>query len=170
MSKLIDYTGVRYNKLVGIRFNKLVQKPQDPTRCDAEWLWQCDCGQQIVALARYVKRNFKKSCGCHVRRGWKMVAWNVYKKSYADGDLTFEDFCQMAQQNCYYCNKPPSNNRNYHNNQWTYNGLDRLNNTIHNKDNVVPCCWYCNQKKSNTDYEEFMNWISTVYHNRKENE
>lgn len=51
--------------------------------------------------------------------------------------LTFEDFMQFWQKNCYYCNSPISTI-----------GLDRVKNKLgYIADNIVPCCTLCNRMK-----------------------
>lgn len=165
--KPLDLTGQKFHLLTAIKLVGSVSRAHDPGRSDAQWLWSCECGTEIIALGRAVRRGFKKSCGCHVRRGWKTVAWRVYNGTYTDGDITFEQFIELSQQPCFYCGAEKCNDRNYQNNSWSYNGLDRLTSTKpHNLDNCVPCCWECNERKSNTEFSDFMNWISKVYQNR----
>lgn len=106
------------------------------------------------------------------------TATKVWRSNYSDGDLSFDEFYLLAQMVCSYCGKEPSNTANAYTNSrntatperrseafWTYNGLDRVDNTQgHNKNNIVPCCRDCNIAKNDRTKEEFLLWISNVYH------
>lgn len=95
------------------------------------------------------------------------AAKKVYRDSYSDGNLTFDQFKLMTSKNCVYCNSPPSNKASiYLKNEFVfiYSGLDRLdNNKRHDLENVVPCCKLCNRIKSNKTLQQFFKWISDVY-------
>lgn len=54
---------------------------------------------------------------------------------------------------CHYCGKT----------DWHELGCDRIDNSLpHVPENVVPCCWDCNNKRKNTEYNEFMRLIKKV--------
>ena len=82
---------------------------------------------------------------------------HIWKKVYSDGDITLEDFKNLSQKNCHYCDSVPSNKTRLHTSKtydiseyFIYNGLDRVDNSIlHMLSNVVPCCRWCNQMKLN---------------------
>jgi 5-methylcytosine-specific restriction endonuclease McrA len=99
----------------------------------------------------------------------------IYNRTYADGDLNLLEFYSLSQENCFYCGSLPGNIFNralYRKNAsensikkggFIYNGLDRIDSNLpHNKNNVVPCCKYCNFAKSNLSLEEFYNWIKRI--------
>lgn len=53
-------------------------------------------------------------------------------------------------QPCHYCGET----------DWHKLGCDRIDNNLpHTPDNVVPCCWECNNKKQKTPYDEYMRLI-----------
>ena len=174
--KVKDITGQKFNMLTAIKC--VGTKKCKDGRTEAIWLWKCDCGNQIEAQARHVKykdkRNAKQSCGCwHKTKknfGADAVANRVFLGHYKDGDLTLSDFMKLSQKPCWYCGSQPGNVARDPRNkeiEFRYNGLDRLDNTQpHNLDNVVPCCWMCNERKSNLSLGEFMNWIENIYFNR----
>ena len=173
--KVKDITGQKFNKLTAIKC--VGTKKTGDGRSEAIWLWQCDCGNQIEAQARHVKyknhRNAKQSCGCwHKTKkyfGVHAIANRVYQGHYKDGNLTMERFLEISQKPCWYCGAQPGNiaKNKTKKHEFRYNGLDRLdNNQPHNEDNVVPCCWMCNERKSNWSLSEFMNWIENIYFNR----
>lgn len=160
-----DITGKKYHKLKAIQMDHM-QKMGDG-RSRAWWVWQCECGNRIIRSLRNVRCGYIKSCGCHVRRGWQMVAWAVYYRNYNDGNLSFDEFIELSRQPCYYCGAVKTNTRKIKKNSWSYNGLDRLSNKKpHNKNNVVPACFFCNEHKCEMSYKEFMNWIEVIYFNR----
>lgn len=84
-------------------------------------------------------------------------------------ELDFTDFKDLIVKNCYYCNEPPSNVLKQNYRSLTYNGLDRIDNTIgYKSSNVVTCCGWCNQMKNKYDAGTFLNRIKTIYKNRIE--
>lgn len=104
----------------------------------------------------------------------------VYKPGYNNGDLTIEEFYFLSQQPCYYCNSLPNNLFNKaktdkkssqkakDNGNFIYNGLDRIDSTqSHNKNNVVPCCKYCNFAKNKLTLIEFQVWINKIQQHQK---
>jgi hypothetical protein len=54
-----------FEDLVGVRFGLLVVNARAKTSGKGcTWLCRCDCGNDYVARARYLKRGYVKSCGC----------------------------------------------------------------------------------------------------------
>ena len=65
---------------------------------------------------------------------------SAFKRGYSM-DLQFDDFKEMVQKPCYYCNTYKSDE---------LNGIDRIDNTKgYTNDNTVPCCGICNRIKLN---------------------
>lgn len=149
----------------------------------------CECGNQKVISGCNLRLGHTKSCGC--RRWDNFRATRRLRASARAGEssfnrsiaayrqradkaglsfsLTVEEFRSMTSLRCHYCDAPPSNvSRSYHGNgDYTYNGLDRVNNSIgYIKDNVVPCCEVCNKAKRNMTQEDFLDWASRVYNHR----
>lgn len=102
-------------------------------------------------------------------------AYRHYKKNYKTMELTLEEFYSYSQMPCTYCGAEKVNCLNTYlcDKKMTqkgrdaayfyYNGVDRVDSTKrHTKDNVVPCCKYCNFGKSNLALEEFYNWIDRI--------
>lgn len=107
--------------------------------------------------------------------GSLLTSLNCVFENYQDGYLTIEEYYTLSQMNCFYCNIPPSNIFNKaktdkkaslkakENGKYIYNGLDRVNSNLpHSKDNVVPCCKYCNWSKGNLTLEDFHSWIKRI--------
>ena len=89
-----------------------------------------------------------------------------YKRHGSSFDLTEKQFKELTQKNCYYCGAKPNNvvNRKDRNGSFTYNGIDRVDNTKgYTIDNVVTCCRHCNTAKNSMTLEEFKCWIEKVY-------
>jgi hypothetical protein len=162
---------------------------------------RCDCGNIVTVKSCHLttKRPIK-SCGCLRREEEKysrrqlisiknrkyspMIASarSIWASIYKSDGLSFEQFYNMSQQNCFYCNSPPSNYFNYYKSQTSrskpsqfmiedihlsgfwYNGLDRVDNSKgHILDNVVPCCRWCNLAKLNNTKEFFFEWLHKVH-------
>jgi hypothetical protein len=90
---------------------------------------------------------------------------SIRDNTYSDSNLTKEEFYYLIQQPCFYCGESKVNNRK----GFRYNGLDRIKSlnddgtkANHNKDNVVPCCKWCNYAKLDYTLEEFNNWIKRI--------
>lgn len=157
----------------------------------------CDCGNNKITRVAYLKSGHTRSCGCltkerkfdfeklnannpkHINKMQDPKlgsAMTVYKASYSDENISFEEFLKLSQLDCAYCGKPPSNRINpYANNEkysierrkngwFIYNGLDKIDNDKgHSIDNVVPCCINCNRAKCKRGREEFLEWVKRVY-------
>lgn len=154
----------------------------------------CDCGIEKIIKLSLLRNGNTKSCGCFrkeiaipktkiiqnimIERGlWESddlvaTAKKIWNQRYNDGDISFNEFLSLSKQDCFYCGKSPSNNAlTRKENYFTYNGLDRVDNKQgHNKNNVVPCCYYCNISKSDRTSEDFLIWIKTLYKRNCQNE
>lgn len=99
-----------------------------------------------------------------------------------DTDLTIEEYYSISQMNCFYCEGLPNNEFNRAktdkksskqakmNGNYIYNGIDRIDSSLpHNKNNVVPCCKYCNFAKNKLTLSEFQSWILQIqnFQNKK---
>lgn len=157
---------------------------------------QCECGGSKITTIHKLRRQEVRSCGClrsanslkqlskasknnpklNKKHDPKEVTARIqFAKRYADGDLTYEQFLELSQQNCYYCGSEPANLANAYKQEryselkrnagyFKYNGLDRVNNELpHNFSNVVPCCIACNKAKLNRTQSDFLIWIRKVY-------
>lgn len=70
-------------------------------------------------------------------------------------DITFHQYAELTQGNCYYCGgRLPLAGA----------GVDRLDKDIgYLLGNIVPCCTTCNYGKHTQTVEEFKEWIYRVY-------
>lgn len=53
-----DLTGLRFGRLIVLEIAEMSADRR------VQWRCQCDCGVQVVRLAKTLKRGFTKSCGC----------------------------------------------------------------------------------------------------------
>lgn len=147
------------------------------------YLCHCSCGiMNVIVIARSLKNGDIRSCGCddkhtlyHPRISSARTIW---KMTYKDG-MSFEDFYDLSQMNCFYCGDKPNNLANpfkyrksnvsqysIDNGDFIYNGLDRIDqNLLHTKENCLPCCWPCNDCKGTFSRNAFIEWIERVYYN-----
>lgn len=186
MSNFKDLTGQTFGQWLIV---KRVPKPGDTTikKKGAYFECICSCGQIRIKYSRDLIRDASKSCG-HGRAEhtaektrkydpMEASARRIFNTIYSGNGLTFEEFLELSQQNCYYCGIEPyritniftsntSNSVQYSrdNGDFKYNGLDRKNPLIgHTKENVVPCCKKCNTAKLDYTEEEFKDWAIKAY-------
>jgi 5-methylcytosine-specific restriction endonuclease McrA len=79
--------------------------------------------------------------------------------------LTDDEFDALMSSECFYCHRQPNTSRKSRrsNGDFTYNGIDRLdNNRGYRPANVVACCKICNRAKSDMTYDEFTDWLHDV--------
>lgn len=168
-----------FRDLTGQRFGKMVVLGIDH-RKGKEWFWkvQCDCGNTNVSQGGNIRGGKVKSCGSIACR-WSrkpagesalktILKW--YKRSASRRGLAFEIdieyFRKLSQQPCHYCGREPFavTNIKYINGQFTYNGLDRVDNSIgYVAGNLVPCCKQCNGAKSVMGRAEFLELVERIY-------
>jgi hypothetical protein len=169
-ANLKDLTGHRFGKLVCI---KLHSKDKEGKY---KWLCLCDCGNQKIVPSNSLQSGKTNSCGClrggQNRKEVGEAAFNSiiisYKKSARIRNLTYNlsnDLVRLiTKQNCYYCGVAPFCVRTTpHSSSYTYNGIDRVDNSRgYEPDNVVPCCKICNRTKREMSQEEFIAWAERI--------
>jgi hypothetical protein len=84
----------------------------------------------------------------------------IYRNiKFKQTDLSFDDFIALSKSKCHYCGGDFSNSYG----SFTYNGLDRVDSFIrYLKNNVVPCCKWCNFAKRNLTLTQFAEWINKL--------
>lgn len=140
------------------------------------FLCECDCGNRKNIVGYSLLHGNTKSCGCLQREkaakfgnrlspgeaAFNRLFYNLKRialSSSREFSLTKEEVKNLTQRTCAYCGgepaaqfKTPENNGVY-----VYNGLDRLDSKRgYSVDNVVSCCWPCNQAKNNRSVTEFI--------------
>lgn len=158
-----DYTGQTFHKLTAIRF---IDKTNNSGA--RIWLWQCECGGELEAPPNDVRRGHYKSCrACSPKklRGIESAYHELFVNYYRDGNLTYEEFKYLVKQPCWLCGRwRPNIRKSQTGFQLEFHGLDRIDNTgVHDRDNVLPCCSRCNNKRSKDSVSQFLEWIQEVY-------
>lgn len=179
-----DWTGQTYNHLTFIKPTELRHRKA------IIWELECTCGKKVNKIPFFVYRGFVKSCGCQTHKlrsdaGAKSrkleprisSAKSIWGRVYKDG-CNFETFLKLSQLSCTYCGRTPCRTFNKYDGdkRWpkrldanfTYNGLDRLDNTRdHSPDNVVTCCTNCNMMKQSMSVNNFLNHIKLIYEHQQ---
>jgi len=157
----IDYIGLKNNKLAAIRF-------VDSKNHRLRWLFRCACGTEKVIPAYRVKNGIIKSCGCiksdKKPESFEKRLFHIYKqgakrRGYA-WDLGFDEFIDLTKQDCFYCEKPPTDSYSYliEGYSRSVNGVDRIiNKEGYYAGNVVACCKVCNKMKMDMSMKDFLN-------------
>lgn len=170
--------GKKFGRLTIIEKATNVNKSKSKPHGYTAFLCLCECGNENIVRSDRLKDGITKSCGClhNPYTPKEASARKIWQKSYNDGNLTFEQFMILSQQNCFYCDAILSNKQNVHkhskdssqyakdNGDFAYNGLDRIDSNLpHNIENCVPCCWRCNSMKSDMSQSEFKKQIIRIY-------
>lgn len=169
--------------LINKKFGKwtVLRKAGHNKRGESHWLCKCDCGTEKIVKEASLLRGASKSCGCLVKelnsfrytKPSGVVSSNRVYDRYKKGaikkgrafELTKEEFIYLTSNNCYYCGSKPKNICNIGKiGDYTYNGIDRIDNTKgYIIDNCITCCETCNRAKLKMTKFDFLEWIDRVY-------
>lgn len=174
-----DWTGTKLHLLTFIRATE-----ERSSGNNIKWEVECECGTRKNVVPGKVASGETKSCGClsasgdrhrqaqTPRLGSARYVYRSYRRTDGD-DISFEDFYRLSQEACHWCgilphaiaNKSRCADPEYRSRgDFTYNGLDRLDNSRgHTLDNVVPCCWECNRARSARRWEDFLAHSERIY-------
>ncbi len=169
-----DLTGMVFERLTVVREVDRLQN------CiESCWECECSCGGKIVRPGSQLRNGTTRSCGClHrevIRRKRTPKGWSggkrllrsykrMAKKRGYSWELEESTFFDLTKGNCYWCDRLPSQISG--DDPWssyTYNGIDRKDNTIgYTKDNTVSCCGICNLSKTDKTEEEWLDMIKRI--------
>lgn len=179
--------GLKHKSLEGTTLGYMTFIKRLPNKNEViYYLTKCKCGTEretrIDTVYRGIKKNYPLSCGClHIKEKGEGACFSVYskyrgsaKKRNLEFDLSLTKFKELTQQNCTYCGSPPKSiqgkelqngkNQGGYNGEYTYNGLDRVDNTKgYIESNLTTCCIICNKAKATLSIEEFFNWVEKIY-------
>lgn len=180
MGKYKDLSGQIFGRLTVIKFAGRNKHKQ------LLWECKCICGKVSIKRGYSLKCGETKSCGClqkeclikrnNLYKGEAALnnILHTYKKGAKRRNLEFslnkKDFSNLINQNCFYCGVQPYRRTNVKNanGQYTYNGVDRINNKLgYTISNCVPCCKICNLAKHSMSQNMFYAWIKRVYKHTK---
>lgn len=156
-------------------------------RSNGHYYWKVQC---INCKAEWIKEtsHINKQYGCRNCRQFSQgqtglknlfTTYNGHaRRKSREFNLTIDEFQALTSGNCYFCNAKPSQviannarnpNKISHWGDYTYNGIDRLDNTIgYIKSNCISCCGICNWAKSNRSVDEFKSYIRNICKNAVE--
>lgn len=188
-----NLTGMTFNtckveSLFGVLLYNEMYKNYSSPYIKRKYIYKClclKCNKTFLGRSDILKRG-SRNCGCTISEGANKRGLQsrgslidrvlqVYKNAARYRDFKFEIpleiFTQLITQNCFYCNKLPSNKfertikrKNGIKDYLLYNGLDRVDNNKHYTiDNCVPCCKICNIMKRDLTQKEFINHIKNIY-------
>lgn len=178
---MVEYKRKAYNKLdlLGQKFGRLtVDSEVVGWNKHHKSLWNCicECGGTCIVQGSKLTSKWTQSCGClqrertsdagklnRQRPPGEAAAHAAYlmkrggaKRRGLDFELTEDQFLLLSSQNCFYCDRPPSNRYNnsnggagYYHGDFIHSGIDRVDNTKgYLFENCVPCCKECNFMKA----------------------
>lgn len=173
---------------VGNKYHKLTVLERAPNNKFGHTMWKCkcDCGT-IKIIAGSSLRHSTKSCGCihkelmfERRLGdavFKIILRNILtdcKIRGHDFDLDLDDIKRVSILPCTYCGREPYEKKCRYQKKRSkaeddcliLNGIDRIIPSLgYTKNNIAPCCKYCNRAKSDLSVDEFKNLIKLIYKN-----
>ena len=145
------------------------------------WLCRCDCGVERVVRGAALRCGQSRSCGCyrdektsgrralpHGEGSFRKTLGSMKRAARVRSlawELEDDDVRRLTKEDCHYCGVPPSNTAyaNRSTGEYVYNGLDRVdNNRGYLIDNVVPCCYVCNNAKRSLSLDDFRAWAGRL--------
>lgn len=178
---------MNYENLTGFVFGRftVMTYSHKNSRNAAYWNCVCSCGVLKTVRAGSLKDGTIVSCGCYrkdrmsARRSKDGLSSARHKYTTYKGaslrrgfefSLTFDQFYELSQQNCVYCNKKPAQvfKSAHCVDTLIYNGIDRRDNSLgYTVENCYPCCGNCNLAKRAMSHEEFISLCMLIADNWK---
>jgi hypothetical protein len=171
----------KYRNLTGNTFGKLTAL-YTLTREVGErrfWMCRCECGVEKLIKAHNLTSGETNSCGCAKLASSRANIGIAHSKAVKEGsafrhllamyknnaktrgfiwELTAEKFKELTSSPCYYTGTVPSSIVKAQSGEvYTYNGIDRLDNTKgYTLENSVACCGEVNMMKKALSKENFI--------------
>jgi hypothetical protein len=164
--------------MIGKVFGRLTVVSVSDKDKDGHSFWNCICicGGEKRVRGYSLRRGDTRSCGCIMaENAWdhprkhatpEVAAWLFNYRQYLrnakhcghEVTLSFDEYKFLASQPCAYCGEPPEKRPSQRGRASVFaSGIDRVDNSKgYTKENVVPCCTWCNRAKNNTTKEEFI--------------
>ena len=175
--KIVDLANKKFGKLtvIGIDHKKKIFKNNKLIRSVVYWKCICECGNETILTGNEIKNGNTKSCGCSRYEGkgvqtvYNRIYYDYKKGAESRGfvfQLRYDFFEKKITEPCYYCGKTDSKINRAKKNKPEYflNGIDRIDSSNgYTENNVVSCCFQCNQSKSNHSQQDFLSWVERVY-------
>lgn len=79
-------------------------------------------------------------------------------------EISFDEFGKITKRNCFYCGRSPQAKAHSQSGDiYIYNGIDRWDNSLsYTWDNIVTCCFACNQMKGILSGDNFLQKIKHI--------
>jgi len=182
-----DIVNKRFGRLIVIKRN-----PVNGNRRQVRWDCICDCGNEHTVTSESLNNGKSKSCGCLLRdaryaknknfdreKAMLLLVYSPLKKRHNlrfsnTQYISFDEFKKLSLSDCHYCGSKPTNSQydvRYGKDKVVvtdfvlkYNGIDRKDSSVgYTKDNVVPCCKFCNTAKNTLSQSQFAELIKRIY-------
>lgn len=178
----LQLKGKKINHLLVLGYSRSYIQPSGQKR--ALWRVKCDCGVIKEMSTSTLMHGLTVSCG-HVgiqirknginKRPFGLANLNYKYLSYksrakymkVNFNLSREEFKEIIDKNCYYCDGIPElhHTKRSYNGLYISNGIDRIDSKKgYILKNAVPCCQKCNVMKNKYPTEEFISHIKKIYH------
>lgn len=96
-------------------------------------------------------KRYSKKASLNLRGKWRKAV-NNQRKTESECTITFEDYCSLLNGCDWLCSYCSGSLR-----ELSGHSLDRIDNLRgYHLDNVVPCCWECNHKRRDLDFDEWL--------------
>jgi hypothetical protein len=166
----------------------IMDKPFERNSSHICYWCKCICGVEKLIQGTNLITGHSSSCSSCSRMKYEITSddgttvftpaqkelYSSYKKGAENRGLHFElsahYFKIITSKPCIYCGVPPMQSKKANKHKYTYNGIDRVDNSIgYTVSNCVPCCGTCNYAKRAMPYSEWMAYIKrlTQHQNRK---
>ena len=173
--------GTMFNRWKVVSLGKIDRKTWQ-----RKYICICNCGKSKPRpiLSAHLRYGNSKSCGCLQRENHRLATekkdtalrnlFDVYKRHAKrrglSWGLSIEQFREITSSNCYYTGRLPSSvSTAGFGNYYTYNGIDRKDNSVgYVWDNCVPCCKDANWAKQKMSMKEFLSFIDEIRRHFKE--
>jgi hypothetical protein len=173
-SRMSDISGMKFGRLVA-----LIPTVKREFRCPV-WKCLCDCGNIYYVRSTSLLCGNTKSCGC-LGNGYRSNKLHSGESSFndlytkyrlqakrknIDFSISKEEFKSLTSGNCYICGIEPQyiNRKKRTNGYYTYNGIDRVDNSKgYIFDNCMSCCQVCNFRKNKMELKNLLAWVKRVY-------
>lgn len=148
-----DKVGLKFGKLTLLKFIRKGNYDNNYYECI------CDCGNKTIKSIKAITKSKNASCGCHPRpkrnsdgipamRKWFQSYRTRARRENISFKINQAQFSYLTQQSCFYCGIKQFTTRKLHNDEYSGNGIDRIDNSKgYFIENLLTCCHICNRSK-----------------------
>lgn len=153
----------------------IMPSDQRGSRKEKQWVFRCDCGQEIIRTVTKVLKGRPISCGCK-RATFPRKSdsnFNLAYYQYVRGARARKHFWDLSKDSvrvlfagdCSYCGAKPAIVIDIEKGDMLVrNGIDRLDSSVgYTLENCVSCCSRCNYFKGTMSHIKFKQAIEEIY-------